>query len=319
MKIFTIVLLIIISGHSASAQEQIAFEAFNVYPEGVAYDAKADVFYVSSVKTGTISSVSQGKYTMFHQDKSFKSSFGMKIDSRQGKLWVCVADPNYSMYRDASTFKKMSRVIALDLASGKKQLDIDVAALIPGRHFANDLTLDGKGNVYVTDSFAGAIYKIDSKGKASIFSQHPLFKGLDIGLNGIVYHPDGFLLTANSTRGSILKISVANPTQVAIVKIDQFFPGADGLWLDEQKNLFLVQNKGVNKVFRIRSTDKFLSARVDAATPSDQLFKNVTTATQKNNNLYAIDSRMNELSDSTILKPADTFTIQPLKFISPQP
>lgn len=292
------------------AQEKLEFEASKVYPEGVTYDAGSDIFYVSSVTEGTIGKIDKsGKYQVFYKDSTMKSSFGMKIDAKRGRLWVCIADPNYSRFSDSATYKKMSNVIALDLKTGKKVAVIDLAKLIPGKHFANDLTLDQNGNVFVTDSYAPVIYQIDSKDKVSIFSKSDLFKSGDIGLNGIVYHPKGFLLTVNNGNGTILKVDLKNPTEVQRVKAEQFFPGADGLILNNENNLVLIQNKGVNKVFEISSADNWKTAKVIASTKVEDRFQNPTTSTIAANKIYILNSKMNELADST-KNPSNKFSLQ---------
>jgi len=298
----------------AAQGEKIVFEAPQMYPEGVAFDPQTKLFYVSSVTTGTIGTVDQsGKYKVFYKDKSLKSSFGMKVDNRRNRLWVCTADPNYSRYSNPVTFKKQSMLIALDLSTGKKVAAVDLSKLYAGNHFANDLALDGKGNVYVTDSYAPVIYKIDAKDQATVFAQSDLFKSKDVGLNGIVYHPDGFLLVVNSSAGSILKVDIKDPAGITKVKIRQFFPGADGLLLDNENNLILIQNKGVNKAWQIGSTDKWKTAEVKAATSVEDRYQNPTTATSNTREIFVLNSKMDELSDST-KNPSRTYSIQQAMF-----
>lgn len=202
----------LVSFFSIAQADRIIFTAPKVYPEGVAYSGKTNSFFVSSVKTGTIGTVDQkGIYTEFYKDTSLKSSFGMKVDEKNNLLWVCISDPNYSAYSDSTTFKKMARIISLDLTTKKKVSDIDLAKLKPGKHFANDLIGDGKGNLYATDSFSPVIYKIDKAGKASVFVSSELFTSVSVGLNGIVYHPSGYLLVAHNTNGAILKCPLEIP------------------------------------------------------------------------------------------------------------
>lgn len=311
VKIF---LLCFLSINVVIAQEKIQFEAPMVYPEGVAYNPKTNLYYVSSVTTGTIGTVNAtGEYNVLHKDSTMKSTFGMKVDLKRNRLWVCVADPKFSKFRDPSTFKKMSKIIALDLTSGKKVATVDLAPLYNGNHFANDLTLDDKGNVYITDSFSPVIYKIDSKDQVSVLVEHELFKTKDIGLNGIAYHPKGYLLAVNNGAGAILKVDLKNPKNVTKVKIDQFFPGADGLLVDKQNNLILIQNKGVNKAFMISSGDDWKTAMVKGSTPLDARFHNPTTATFARDQVYILNAKLNELSDST-KNPSKEFSIQLAKF-----
>lgn len=302
--------------HLFAQEKKIEFEAPLVYPEGVAFNPKTNTYYVSSVTTGTIGAVdAAGKYTVLHKDSTLKSTFGMKVDIKRNRLWVCAGDPNYSKFKHPSTFKKMAKVIALDLATGKRLATIDLAAVYGGNHFANDLTLDDKGNVYITDSFSPVIYKIDTKDQASVFTEHDLFKTKDIGLNGIAYHPRGYLIAVNNGAGAILKIDLKNPKNVTKVKIDQFFPGADGLLVDKQNNLILVQNKGVNKAFLISSTDDWKTATVKGNTNLNDRFQNPTTATLAGEEVFVLNSKMNELADST-KNPSKKYSIQLAKFES---
>ena len=296
------------------AQSKITFQAPKVYPEGIAFDNKNGVTYVSSVKTGTIGKIdASGKYSEVLVDKALKSTFGMKVDEKTNRLWVCAGDPNYSIYKAPSTFKKMARIVAIDLSTGRIAADIDLSKLVEGNHFPNDLTIDGEGNLYITDSFAPAIYTVDTKGNPSVLVSSEMFKSKFVGLNGIVYHPKGYLLVAHNTDGCVFKVDLKNPSKPERVKIDQFFPGADGLWLDKQQNLVLVQNKGVNRVFKLSSTDDWKSAKVSGHTPPDALLQNPTTCGWFKNDIYVLNAKLNELSDST-MKPSDSFSFQQVIF-----
>lgn len=314
MKILISLIIFLTTLSAQSQTPRINFTAPLAYPEGVAFNNKTQTFYVSSVKTGTIGQVDQnGKYAVFFEDSGLKSSFGMKVDSKQNRLYVCVSDPNYSKYSDSSTFKKMARLISIDLNSAKKVLDINLAVLYPGKHFANDLTFDDKGNIYVTDSFSPVIYKVDAQGKASIFTESDLFKGEDVGLNGIVFHPKGFLLVANDRDGALFKVDITHPANITKVKLKNFFPGADGLLWDQQNNLVLIQNKGIDKAFQLFSNDNWQSAEIKAATASTDRFANPTTGVIQNNKIYLLNSKMNELTDST-KTPSKEFSLQEVQF-----
>jgi len=84
-------------------------------------------------------------------------------------------------------------------------MNIDLSQLVAGKHFVNDLFIDPQGNIYPTDSFAHAIYKITADGKASVFSKNKMFETMGIGLNAIVYHQDGFLLVDNTNTAQLYK------------------------------------------------------------------------------------------------------------------
>lgn len=207
-KYYTLAGMLCLSiGTTFGQTPQIKFATPGLYPEGVTFNSKTDLFYVSSVRTAAIGSVDmKGNYKPFFEDNSLKSTYGLKIDPTTNRLWACVSDANYSAFSDSITHKKTGRIIAIDLASGKKVQDIDLAGLVTGNHFINDLAFDLQGNIYATDSFSPVIYKIDKTGKASIFSKSDWFKSEDIGLNGIAFHKDGYLLVNNNSRGALFKI-----------------------------------------------------------------------------------------------------------------
>lgn len=299
---------------SASAQtERIVFQAPVLYPEGVTYDAASKMFFVGSVKTGTIGSVDgSGNYKELYKDLSLKSTYGMKVDAKNNRLLVCVSDANYSKYSTPATFKKMARLIAIDLSTGAKKMDVNLA-ITPGMHFANDIAMDEAGNIYVTDSFSPNVYKVDKGGKASVFATSPLFKSEDVGLNGILYHPQGYLLVAHNTNGTLHKIDVRNPKNITTVKIKTLFPGADGMVWISPNMLALVQNKGVNKLFQISSTDNFATAEVKGATATEDRFQYPTTATMQDGRVWAVNAKFNELTDSST-GPSKEFSLQLAKF-----
>jgi len=288
---------------------RIEFSAPDSYPEGIAYDSISKVYFVSSARLGTIGKVTpQGQYSPLYTDNSLKSSYGLKM-SPDGKLYACVGDANYSKFTSPDTRKKMARLLIIDVASGKKLSDIDLAGQAPGQHFPNDIAFDNSGNTYVTDSFANVIYKVTKDGKASVFADSPLFKTKGVGLNGIVYHPGGYFLVSSSGTGAVYKINAADPKQVSKVKIDQFFINADGLALSTSQKLILVQNGGSDKIYELESQDNWESAMLSASTLAADRFTYPSTATLADGKVWVMNANFTELVDSTSV-PSKQFAIQ---------
>lgn len=313
MKYLTL-LLAMISSAALAQTGRINFKAPLFYPEGVAYDETGQRFFIGSVKTGTIGTVSEaGMYAPFYVDSSLKSSFGMKVDKLRGKLWVCTGDATYSQYSDSATYKKMIRLIGLDLQKGTKTDDIDLSALYNGKHFANDLALDNAGNIYITDSYSPVIYRVDAQGKPSLLVQSPLFSAVDVGLNGILWHKAGFLLVINGSQGQLYKIDLAAPNTITAVKQPAFFPGGDGLLWDKDGGLVLAQNRGTHKIFKLQSKDNWQSCELVGATAATDRFKQPSTTTLKDNKVYVLNSKLNELTDPTA-KPSVEFSLQQAVF-----
>jgi len=295
--------------------QKIEFEAPESYPEGVTFNPKTSNYYVSSARLGTIGEVSSdGKYKAFYQSPELKSTYGLKISNDQKRLFACVGDANYSKFKSPGTDKKLAHLIAIDLKSGKKVLDVDLAGLVPGKHFPNDLTLDKSGNAYITDSFANVIYKVSPDGKASVLAKSDLFMTEGVGLNGIVWNPGNFLLVASSGAGTIFKVDVANPMNITRVELPQFFMNADGLLLNDANTLTLVQNGGSNRIFQLQSSDNWKSAKVKSATKYEDRFAFPSTATANKGEVWVMNAKFNELNDSTTV-PSKKFSIQKADFV----
>jgi len=299
-----------------SQTKRITFKETNVYPEGVAYNSASKTFFISSVRTGTIGTLDMnGNYKRFYEDSTLKSTFGLKLDPAGKYLWICASDPNHSQYKSASTYRKMGKLIAIDIQSGKKIKEIDLAALYPGDHFINDMAIDEKGNLYLTDSYSPVIYKVDADGKAGVFTTNNLFKTTDVGLNGIVYHKNGYLLVDVNSEGKLYKVDLKVPSKVTPVKISNFFPGADGMLWDDKGNLAVIQNKGVDKIFLLSSTDNWATATLRAATATEDRFQYPSTGVLAEGKIYVVNAKLNELSDPT-KRPAKEFSLQEVIFKS---
>jgi hypothetical protein len=77
----------------------------------------------------------------------------------------------------------------------------------------------------------------------------------------------------------------------------------------------LVQNKGVNAVFKLSSVDKWMSASVTGRTMPEALLQNPTTVAWNKTELFVLNAKLNEISDSTY-KPSEEFSFQKVEFAS---
>jgi sugar lactone lactonase YvrE len=293
----------------AADSVQIAFTADTAYPESVTWSAKQHSFMVSSVRQGVVGKVStKGEYTPFITDKSLVSSVGLLVDDKSNTLWVTNSDPGASEHTDAATQGKLAGLAAYDATSGERKAYYDLGSLSEGIHFANDLTLDANGNVYVTDSFAPIIYKIDTAGKASIFAKNALFKDADgFNLNGIAWHKDGYLLVGKYNSGALFRVNLADPSDVSQVQLPEALKGADGLHLVDDQHLIIVQNMGSDRTVELVSTDGWKTAKVERELKS--IMSMPTAATDVDGSIYVLNSRLDTLFDPKAKKVSD-YTLQ---------
>lgn len=290
--------------------QNIPIHADKLYPEGTAFSKKQNVFFISSVNKGQIGKLDfKGNYTTFTQDPELVATVGILADDKSNTLFVTV-DNGAAVKTNPAKAYKLSELIGYDLTSGKRKFKVDLGKLNPDHpNFINDLTLDNNGNVYVTNSFSPVIFKIDNDHHASIFAQNDAWTGESFNLNGIVFHPDGYLIVAQSNKGLLYKIDLKHPSDIKTVKVDEL-KGADGLILNGKKELVAVSNAS-STIFQLKSDDNWTSASIVNSTKSVLPFP--TTGVLVNGKFHVLNAKLAELFDPKATKSAD-FLLQEITF-----
>lgn len=113
----------------------------------------------------------------------------------------------------------------------------------------NALAFDGAGNLYVSDSFQGAIFRIELATctappcVATLVTHDPLLATAGFppfGANGIAFNAEGALFIANTGDDRVLKLDMASG-QVTVFA--ESINGADGLAFDERGRLWVAANQ----------------------------------------------------------------------------
>lgn len=240
-----------------------------LYPEGVEYDAARDRFLLGSIRRGEVVSVSRdGTSTLFVEDERLRSVVGIRVDSERGRLLVNSADYGVAERSEPEDRFETAALGIYDLETGAPLQFIDLSALRPGEsNFVNDLAVDRDGNAYVTDSLAAAIYRVTPEGRSDVFISHEAFRGPGFNLNGIVVHPDGYLLVAKKSDGSIFRIPIDNPADFARVAMDTPLEAPDGLLLVDPQTLLAITNRAgetVGNRFHLLRSESDWSAAASA-------------------------------------------------------
>jgi sugar lactone lactonase YvrE len=288
-----------------AGKARIGFTADTAYPESVTWSAKQGKFFVSSVRHGTVGAVTpDGRYTPFIADDKLVSTVGLLIDDERNTLWVTNSDPGAGDRTTAATQGQLAGIATYNAMTGKRLAYYDLGHLSEGTHLANDVALDADGNAYVTDSFAPVIYRISKAGEASIFAESPLFKDADgFNLNGIAFHPDGYLLVGKYNSGDLFRVTIADPKRIERVKLPQALKGADGFSLVDAQHLVVVLNLGADKTVELVSTDGWASAQIARETKSATSMP--TAATRAGKDVWVLNSRLDTLFDAKADKVSD--------------
>jgi SMP-30/Gluconolactonase/LRE-like region len=143
-----------------------------------------------------------------------------------------------------------------------------VFAKHPEMLFPNGMAFDDAGRMYVTDSAAGAVFRVSTTGEVTKWASGPALTGgkdgcgtgkgvgvpFDIGANGIAFHDDVVIVT-NTDRGSLVRIPI-QPDGTAGAMTDIAGPscadlnGADGLTIAPNGDYIVAVNHQ-NKIVRV--------------------------------------------------------------------
>lgn len=178
-------------------------------------------------------------------------------------LYIADNDPGFAA----------ARVIRVDPASGA------VTVLATGFSNTNAITQDHRGTLYVSDSFAGAIYTVDPNGggktlwKADALLMPHGFPGF--GANGVAFdRTESYLYVANTSDDRILRIAVNKDGSAGAATIfadratvvntagsPSPLDGADGIQFDVKGNLWVCANQPAADEIQVLSPNAELIAR----------------------------------------------------------
>lgn len=266
------------------------------HPEGIEWDAENSRFLTGSFTEGTIFEIADdGAISPFIEDEDLQSTLGIHIDYERNRLLVANSEQS-----DDPESMGLAQLGIYDLTSGERLHFVDLGSLLAeGHHLANDVTVDAEGNAYLTDSFSPVIYKVTPDGEASILIQSEELIGDFFGLNGIDYHPDGYLLVARSEPGSLFKVPLENPEAIVQIEMDETI-SPDGVVLHSNGNLIVVagtlnEDGSTNReVLEVSSSDDWESAEIINRAPTNPDFS-ASTVALRDEVPYVVYSHFNEL------------------------
>ncbi|XP_022934387.1 uncharacterized protein LOC111441575 [Cucurbita moschata] len=207
------------------------------------------------------------------------ASLGIFVDRPRNRLLVVAADLLGNKY---------SGLAAYDLSSWKRQFLTHLSGPNDEKSFADDVAVDSEGNAYVTDAKNSRIWKVGADGKFISIIKSPLFISKEwykniVGLNGIVYHPDGFLLAIHTFSGNLYKIDLAKGEEVKLINVSGGnLVFGDGLELLSPTKLVVAGNPAGRLV---ESRDGWKTASL-VSTCSGLKHRLATAATVKDGKVY---------------------------------
>lgn len=244
-------------GKSNEPEVVVTFDpAQGQFVEGL--DIKNGIAYVGAVITGEVVTVDIAKQEIKHFGAmpAFTPNMGALVGLTLGADGAVYGALNVTDPAGPKT-----GVYKIPAAGGTATL----FASDPAMYFANDLRFDDKGDLYVTDSMSGSIFKVAPDGTVSKWLSHMLLTpdptvcgeqtNFHLGVNGIVRDGDVYWAT-NTDRASILKIPVnpdgsAGTPEVFMATDCAKLSGVDGILVDEATGDLLVAVNYKGAVVRI--------------------------------------------------------------------
>lgn len=150
------------------------------------------------------------------------------------------------------------QVLTVDPMSGTSSVFMTVT----GSSGLNALAFDSDGNVYVSDSFQGIIWKTGAAGGAgTAWVSDPLLATAGVppfGANGMAFnHAETTLFVANTGNDTVVQIPFDHGTPGAPSVFVNSINGADGLIIDAHDNLWVAANQS-DEIDVVSPTGKLL-------------------------------------------------------------
>jgi sugar lactone lactonase YvrE len=215
-----------LAGGAVGATE-VELEGDTFYPEGIAA-AEDGTLYIGSVDLGTIVRVPASSTTpeaFVDAGVAETGVIGLKVDEDRELLWFCDSNP--------TDMPRTGAVVGVSLDDGEEVVRHALEAEGEASLFCNDLIVDPDGNLWVTESIAGIVYRIDAddvmdENSAEIWMNGGLADPPQggFGANGLVLAGD-MLIVANVNNGTLFAVDPESTNPVADARLITLREGND--------------------------------------------------------------------------------------------
>ncbi len=213
------------AGILGDANLRIVVPGNDYFPEGIALDPVTGDLFVSSIFNGTIMKFPVGAARQQFLGRAGgagtlqRAALGVRVDNARNLLWAC----------DSSLAVPGATVTGLSLVDAS----IAVRHELPDGSLCNDIVLDAAGNLLLTESLVGQVFRIAAAdaltpNSAQLFLATPEIAPPTAGAagaNGLAI-AGGILFVANTNAGALVRFDLAAANVAASASVVTLREGA---------------------------------------------------------------------------------------------
>ena len=221
------------------------------YPNGIAVTQDGSVF-VGSVTTGAVANINartlETKLLVAPQTAIIAST-SLRADEARGILWACSSD----VFSSTQAERQPSTLVALDINKGT----VIKRVALPQEGFCNDLAIDDRGGVLVTDSFnPRLLYLPPNKSEFEEWLRDERL-GVDegFGLAGITIASDGTVYVSVFANGELYRI---RDRKVEPIQLSRQIDNPDGMAVTPDGSLIVCEGNyetGNGRLLQVNLSD----------------------------------------------------------------
>jgi sugar lactone lactonase YvrE len=255
------------AAEDGGASNRGAAELFAVLPDGASGPEGLTVGPDGNIYVATFGFNAAGAVTGLGQ---------LYVFNREGKLLRNVPVQHSSPHLLGIAFHPQTGALLVIDFGGGQVLRVDpvngassVFMTVTGSSGLNGITFDSAGNVYVSDSAQGIIWKTGANGGAgTAWVTDPLLTTTGVppfGANGLEFnHAQTTLFVANTGNDTLVQIPVSGGTPGKPSVFVNSINGADGIAIDAHDNLWVAANQS-DEIDVVSPTGKLLARLGDFA------------------------------------------------------
>lgn len=225
----------------------IALPGRRAFPESVTSTADGTLFIGRLGDGGIVRANARSGVAVFVPPgaSESRSISGVFADERASMLWACSNDLS-ALGGPSGGGDARSALKGFDLRTGAAKRSV----ALPGAHaFCNDIAVDARGAIYVTDSAGPNVLRLSAGASTfEVFATSPLFSPPEggIGLDGIAFGHDGNLYVTTYTAGGLFRVDVREGRAAGVTKLQgsSSLTRPDALRSLDQNSFLLIEGSG---------------------------------------------------------------------------